>query len=301
MGLIFEKPKMEDKSWINKVLAKEKRSDALAVFGTYFLWADYFNTKVCEHKNILFTRFDSDKTSYLFPKGTKSILGVKNAMELVFEDYKNLKLPELYIAGLDISEVIKLEKVYPKKFDFITRRDKFEYIYKSSDLTNLKGKKYHSKRNHIAKFEKAYEWKYEEINIDNKKKYMDFFEKWFSENNNSKDKLSTGEYDAIVKALDNYKGLGLYGGVITVKGQIIACAIGEMINKKVFVVHFEKALAEFDGAYAVINREFSKVLGENFKYINREEDLGIEGLRKAKLSYKPAFLISRFDAKLKEE
>ena len=90
-------------------------------------------------------------------------------MELVFEDYKNLKLPELYIAGLDISEVIKLEKVYPKKFDFITRRDKFEYIYKSSDLTNLKGKKYHSKRNHIAKFEKAYEWKYEEINIDNKK------------------------------------------------------------------------------------------------------------------------------------
>ena len=300
MSLVFEKPKMEDKNLIDKILIKEKKSDALATFGTYFLWSDYFNTKVCEHKNILFTRFDSGKVSYLFPKGTKSILGVKKAMDLIFEDYNNLKLPELYISGLDISEVIKLEKVCPQKFDFINRRDKFEYIYSSSELTNLKGKKYHSKRNHIAKFEKTYDWKYEDINIDNKKKYMDFFEKWFSENNNSEDKLNTGEYNAIVKAMDNYKDLGLYGGAITVNGQIVACTMGERISNKVFVVHFEKALTDFDGAYALINREFSRVLGKSFKYINREEDLGIEGLRKAKLSYKPAFLISRFDAKLKE-
>lgn len=301
MSLVFEKPTIEDKNWINAILDKEKRSDALARFGTYFIWADYFNTKVCRNKNILFTRFDLGRTSYLFPKGTKSILGVKNAMDLVFEDYKNSDLPELYISGLDISEVIKLEKVCPKKFDFINRRDSFEYVYSSSDLTNLKGKKYHSKRNHIAKFEKNYNWEYEEINIADKKKYIDFFEKWFAENASREDKVNSGEYGAIIKALDNYKELNFYGGAVTVGGQIVACAIGEKINKKVFVVHFEKALADFDGSYALINREFSKDLFRSFKYINREEDLGIEGLRKAKLSYKPAFLISKFDAKLKEE
>ncbi|MBQ2671924.1 MAG: DUF2156 domain-containing protein [Clostridia bacterium] len=301
MSLVFEKPTIKDKDLINKILFKEKRSDALAIFGTYFLWSDYFNTKVCMHKNILFTRFDSEHTSYLFPKGTKSILGVKNAMDLIFEDYKKLKLPQLYISGLDISEVIKLEKVCPKKFDFITKRDKFEYVYSSTDLANLKGKKYHSKRNHISKFEKTYSWNYEKINISNKKKYIEFFEKWFAQNTNPENKLNSGEYEAIIKALDNYEELGLYGGAVIVDGQIVACAIGEKINKKVFVVHFEKALAEFDGAYAVINREFSKDLSGSFKYINREEDLGIEGLRKAKLSYKPSFLISRFDAILKEE
>ena len=113
--------------------------------------------------------------------------------------------------------------------------------------------------------------------------------------------MDSGEYDAIVKSLDNYKALDFHGGVITVNGEIVACAIGEKINKKVFAVHFEKALAEYDGAYALINREFSSDISSNFRYINREEDLGIEGLRKAKLSYKPAFLISKFDAKLKEE
>ena len=302
MSLIFEKPTIEDRDWINKVLNKERRSDVLARFGTYFIWSDYFNTRIAKFRNIFFVRFNSEgRECYLFPKGTKSILGAKNAMDVLLEDYKNSGLSELYISDLDISEVIKLEKVCPKMFEFTNRRDKFEYVYKSSDLKNLKGNKYHSKRNHIAKFEKNYKWNYEEIDIANKKKYIDFFEKWFAQNKEREDKVDSGEYDAIIKSLDNYKALDFHGGAITVNGEIVACAIGEKINKKVFAVHFEKALAEYDGAYALINREFSSDISSNFRYINREEDLGIEGLRKAKLSYKPAFLISKFDAKLKEE
>ena len=98
------------------------------------------------------------------------------------------------------------------------------------------------------------------------------------------------------ESFENYEKLGFEGGAILVDGKIVACTIGEKINSDNFVVHFEKAFTEFEGAYTIINQEFSKTLEDRFKFINREEDLGIEGLRKAKLSYRPFLLLEKYDA-----
>lgn len=106
MSLIFEKPTIEDRDWINKVLNKERRSDVLARFGTYFIWSDYFNTRIAKFRNIFFVRFNFEgRECYLFPKGTKSILGAKNAMDVLLEDYKNSGLSELCISGIGRAHV----------------------------------------------------------------------------------------------------------------------------------------------------------------------------------------------------
>ena len=125
---------------------------------------------------------------------------------------------------------------------------------------------------------------------------MDFFEKWFKIYSKDEEKFNKQEYLAIKKALENFQALKLSGGAIEVGGEIIACTIGEKINKNVLLVHFEKALPEFEGAYSVINNEFCKGEAENFRLINREEDMGIPGLRKSKLSYKPMFLLNKYTA-----
>ena len=163
------------------------------------------------------------------------------------------------------------------------------------ELSDLKVKKYHGKRGHITKFSKTHEWIYRPLNISEKENYIEFFKSWFSE----KQDTNPNEMKAIEKALDYYNELNLYGGAIYVGDKIAACAIGERINTETFVVHFEKALNEFANAYTVINHELCKDIQDKYKFINREEDLGIPGLRKAKLSYHPLTFAEKYSAVLK--
>ena len=140
-----------------------------------------------------------------------------------------------------------------------------------------------------------YNWNYNDINRDNLYLCKEFFYKWFLLN---KDKNVDSEKIALKKALNYYFDLELMGGYLEVDNQIAAITIGEQINSEIFDIHFEKALLEYSGSYPTINQEFAKRNLSNYKYINREEDIGIEGLRKSKLSYNPAFLLDRYNAYL---
>ena len=293
MKLNFKKIGIEDKSLFEKILSDVSSNSFSKSFGSYFLWAESFKIKMCFDNGILYVKYHNENPTYEMPKGSKTDENLKKAINSLLENHKNTeKSKEFKFIGLTKQEAEKLKKLFPDKFEITPERNDFEYIYSAKALAELKGKKYHSKRGHIAKFSKINNWKYEPLNMDKKQDYIEFFKLWFKE----KQGANPNEMKAIEKSLNYYNELELYGGAIYVDEKIAACAIGEKINSETFVVHFEKALGEFADAYTVINNELCKHIQSKYKYINREEDLGISGLRKAKLSYHPICFIEKYSA-----
>ena len=188
----------------------------------------------------------------------------------------------------------EFKELYSEQYEFIEKRDAFDYVYNRQDLAELKGKKYHSKRNHISSFNKKYKWKYESITNDNIDNILECAEKWYNENSDKFDKYMAVEKEGISTILKNMELLDAKGGAIIVDGSVVAFTLGSPINDNVFDVHIEKALSDYSEAYTVINNQFVKNELTDYQFINREDDMGLEGLRKAKLSYKPAFLIKKY-------
>ena len=156
----------------------------------------------------------------------------------------------------------------------------------------------HNKRNHVARFKDAGEWSYEPLTDNNLEECKALCRRWvFSREDKWNDDMAIElkVLDAAFKLKDE---LGLIGGVLRQKGQVVAFCMGEAINPDVFVVHFEKALPEYQGAYPMINQQFVQHACGSYKYINREDDAGDPGLRRAKLSYYPEILLKKYDAKM---
>ena len=173
-------------------------------------------------------------------------------------------------------------------------RDEADYVYEREKLATLAGKKLHGKRNHINKFKSLYEdWTYESLNDENVEDCFQMALKWRNQNGCDEDHEKNAEMCVTLNSLRLYKELGMVGGIIRVAGKIVAFCIGEPVSEDTFVVHIEKAFPDIEGAYPMINQQF--VLHEcmEYQYVNREEDTGAEGLRKAKLSYRPVFLVEK--------
>jgi hypothetical protein len=173
-------------------------------------------------------------------------------------------------------------------------RADFDYVYRTSDLIDLAGAKYHGKRNHIARFAKAHAFSYARLDDSHVVPCLDLAEAWCSFKRCKDDMDLMDEWDAVKDALAHYRRLNVRGGVILLKGKVEAFALGELLNDQTAVVHIEKANPKTPGLYAVINREFCRNEWSGVPFINREQDLGEEGLRKAKLSYHPARLVEKF-------
>lgn len=289
MNLEFRSPCLEDKYLIQKILLLDNNINSESAFGTSYIWSDAYDTKICIHNGILLQKSNG---YYFFPKGIQNEHELKNILDLLKKDSVGLK--SFNFTCLLKHEADALETIFPGKFQFTPTRNDFDYIYSTKELAELKGKKYHSKRNHISKFNKLYKWKYS--NELKKDKTLDFFKKWFESDTHEGTVSSTHEFNAISKAIHNFSELNLFSGTITVDNQIVACTIAEKINDDVLLIHFEKALPNFEGAYSIINNEFCKSKMNEFKLVNREEDMGIIGLRKSKLSYKPKFLLKKYTA-----
>jgi hypothetical protein len=190
-----------------------------------------------------------------------------------------------------------LDTIYPSKFEYIRTPDEQDYIYLTKDLVMLAGKKYHSKRNHIARFYRTYDdTRFETLDSSNASDALEVVKLWYKENNLNFATYS--EYEVIKEAIEMREEFDMQGAVLYVDQKPVAMTLGSEISDKVFDIYFEKALREYDGVYAVINNEFAKTLTK-YEYINREEDMGIEGLRKAKMSYNPYIILDRYNAVLK--
>ena len=199
-----------------------------------------------------------------------------------------------------------LESLYPGRFQFYHDRDSYDYLYRIEDLAELAGRKYQKKRNHINRFRtnhiNAQTLPLNEKTIDLAKKLVDiWFEQytaWDPEGDNHLERI------ALCRAFSHYEELGMEGLVLVEDGEPLAMAMGSPLSADTFDIHFEKAREDADGAYAVINQAFARYLREKYpylRYLNREDDLGLEGLRKAKLSYYPDHLVEKHWARLLED
>jgi hypothetical protein len=179
-------------------------------------------------------------------------------------------------------------------------RDNSDYVYKVADLAELKGRRFHKKRNLIKQCLAAYRCEYEPIVPELVSECLEFQDRWCQARECGKDPGLCNEYAAIREAFTNYQDLQVLGGAIRVDGDIKAYALGEELNPDTGVCHFEKAMPGVQGLGQLINQWFSKHALSGFKYVNREQDLGIQGLRQAKESYHPDHMVDKFTAALKE-
>ena len=199
-----------------------------------------------------------------------------------------------------------LEEKFPGQFRFHCDRDSYDYVYAIDDLADLKGRKYQKKRNHFNRFREAYpHYTLEPLGSAHIDEVKTLTDRWFA---HKLEEDPQGDYHmeraAISKALKHYEELGMEGLVLRDGADVLAYTLGSPLSPDTFDIHFEKARPEAEGAYPVINCEFARYLREKYphiQYLNREDDLGLEGLRKAKLSYYPHHLVEKCWACLLED
>ena len=182
----------------------------------------------------------------------------------------------------------------PLGLDAEEDRAQSDYVYRTESLIALSGRKYHGKRNHLNQFRSAYAYRYETLTAPLIQACMELQEEWCRLRECLDNRGLLSEEDAIQEALRHFQDLHCSGGAIVVDGRVVAFSLGEPLNPDTAVVHVEKANPEFPGSYAVINQEFCRHSWSAYTYINREQDLGEEGLRQAKLSYYPDHLVTKF-------
>jgi hypothetical protein len=176
-------------------------------------------------------------------------------------------------------------------------RNNCDYVYLSSDLINLRGKKYDGKRNRIRKFIRHHDYEYVKLRPEQLKNCSRLFEEWLKEKT-FKDWVERAQRETLREALDNFEALGLAGGAILINDKIEAFSIGEELNSDTAVIHFEIVNPKYEGLSQLINQEFIKNEWADYKFINREQDLGLPGLRMAKLSYHPHHLVNKYHVTL---
>lgn len=296
--LDFHIPTEDDKKWIDEILDGTEYFGCFCTFATLYLWKDAYRTQVARYGDALLIRGGDPEYShyYMYPVGKS--YDIREIITVLREDAANFNT-KLVIKCAEKWQCDEIKSAFPNEFSYAESRNDFDYIYSSENLINLKGKKFHAKRNHISKFMRTYpDWKYEDIDASNVIECINTAGEWLERalpeaDEDEKTELCL-ENSAIALALRNRENLGIIGGLIRVKGKVIAMTLGEPINKRVFVTHFEKADTDYDGAYAMINNQFAIHRLSSYEYINREEDMGIEGLRKAKLSYNPDILLEKY-------
>ena len=184
------------------------------------------------------------------------------------------------------------------KFAIAPTRDHFDYLYLTGNLIKLSGNRYHAKKNHLNKFRKSYNFSYAPVTPASVPDCMKVAELWCHARRCHEDLDLTDERNAVKAILENFEPLKVTGGMLLVEGRVEAFAIGEMLNPETAVIHIEKANPEIPQAFVVINQQFCEHEWAKVPFINREQDLGNEGLRQAKLSYQPERMIQKFRIKL---
>lgn len=288
----FHSPTLADKNWVQKAFNEEQTDCCEYCFGNIFMWSQIYENKICNYNGIFISLDFTDTPAFCYPVGNGD---KRSAIEALIKYSKQNGIVLMFF-GMTERNRDELNALFPNQFHFYEERDCFDYLYTSESLANLTGRKLASKRNHISYFEKTFDWKYEPINKDNIEQCLLLNDHWERLNHEKNPEEIENEHVAIKKALLNFFDLELEGGVLTIENEIVAFTFGERLNDNTFCTHVEKAYGNIRGAYQMINREFARQLKDRYEFINREEDTGSEGLRRAKLSYHPHRLVVKYSA-----
>ncbi|MDE5926073.1 MAG: phosphatidylglycerol lysyltransferase domain-containing protein [Helicobacter sp.] len=270
-------------------------------FTNLYLWhyARHISWAILNDCLIIKTQYPNQNPFIFYPIHKQNDLESKKRTILQLQEICKAKGLGFSIHSLSQADKEELESLLPNTFDFIYREDRSDYIYSAPELIELKGKKYHKKKTHLNRFTERYSFTYEALNTKNLDELITTYQSWFGKISDPASDGLRNEYVGIIESLKQFSKLDFKGGILRVEDKIIAFSFGEPLNSDTVVIHIEKANIEYQGAYQAINREFLAHEWSAYSYVNREEDLGIEGLRKAKQSYHPLFLQAKFDATLK--
>lgn len=265
-------------------------------FTNIYIWSFGREIFYCEEDGFLFVKVKySDSEPFFFlPVGEGEF---KEAVEkLIKDESENMKIVFKSVTE-DRAETLK--NLFPDKFEYIEERDRFDYVYSVKELIELSGKKFHKKKNQVNNFIKKYNWEYVRYNGKDIIELLKLQQLWCDINRCSEDLWLSNEEAGIIKAVENFEKLKFRAGAIKVDGEIAAFSFGEHVSSDTVVIHIEKGDSRFDGVYQMMNNIFLKEEFSDMTYVNREEDLGIEGLRQAKMSYNPVKLVKKISVEMK--
>ena len=285
---------IEDKQWIDPLVWAEGNSSADFNFGNIFLWDKSFHQYVGRlNDRVIVLPCYEKQPFFAWPVGTGDLAPVLAEMEA----YAKEKGFPFTLRGVTKEHLPLLPELFSDRYTAEPERALWDYIYSAEKLDTLSGKKLHGKRNHINRFEMENDWSFAPLTHDDFPECMALLDEWNADNPEDLDIGASDEYMAIRRAFDNYDALGMEGGVLRVSGKPVAFTLGEPVCAHTFVVHFEKAYADLNGAYPMVNREFVRYIRKKYPsilWINREDDMGHESLRQSKESYHPDHMVEKY-------
>lgn len=297
----FRTPQPSDKAWVDALLAQADYRGCDYNFTNLFVWSRAYGQEIAQVNGFLVTHLCGRMgCSYMYPAGSGDLAA---AIDILAREADERRQP-LRLVCLTTRQMEELDRLMPGRFAYEADRDGFDYLYDIDRLADLTGKKLHAKRNHINRFmDNNPSWVYEEITPQTLPECLKMDQEWYRRSmvrEGAAEERDLGDEGiALRTAMDHYHALGLEGGLIRVYGEVVAFTMGDRLNSDTYDVHFEKAYGELQGAYAMINREFARWVRAkhpNVRYLNREDDMGVEGLRKAKESYYPDRMVEKYAA-----
>ena len=273
---------LEDRPKFQKHYAKYPPPHSDYVFTTMISWQEYLNYYYTIYENsLLIMTKSNDNIQFRPPLGTYSHRLNKEIMKLAGKEGGHMPF-----GMISSSTKNNMLQHYPSA-EFVSHRDYYDYVYLTNDLAELAGKPYSKIRNRLNKFTRNNQYTVDTITDDNFAEVKEFLKRWCLWKDCGSDELLEHERRAILFSMAHFHELDLKGLFVTINDQIEAIAVFEQITPDAIIVHFEKGSPDCDGIYKLINWETAKLVQHQSTYINRESDMGVPGLRKAKLSYRP--------------
>ncbi len=278
----WKKIELEDLKKIKRAIGRKFQTGDLSSINLY-MWRKAKKLEYFMDDEVLLIRGVEGDTPFIYPPISDNCMRLREeVLQHIERGYIIRAVPE------EIYEILR--DIVPLKEE----RERFDYIYEVDKLISLKGRKYHKKRNHLNKFIRSYDFTYERIDESNIHEVIDFQKNWCEDKECHLDKGLSWEMDGIIELLRNYQDLDAVGGLLRVDGRVAAFTIGEEISPDTVLIHIEKGNILYDGIYQGMNKFFLENEFSSYSYVNREEDLGQENLRRAKESYHPCTLLTKY-------
>ena len=285
-----------DKEWIDRHLWCEDSPSADFNFGNMFIWDAHYRQLVCDMGERTLTKVRlHGRPAFVYPIGCGPL---RPAIEALRE-YAAMKQYPFLLRGITEKHKALLEAEFPGCFCFCEEEKYADYIYEAEKLATYSGKALHGKKNHCNRFEAEHDWAFVPLTRELFPACRAMLDEWTRDNAERLDESIVFEHEAIERAFDHYEELALEGGVLLSEGKVLGFSFGEMTSADTFNVHVEKAAADVNGAYPMVCRELTRMLmakHPELKWMNREDDMGLEAIRKSKESYKPAYLLRKYAA-----
>ena len=290
-----------DKEWIDRHVMCENSPSADFNFGNMFIWDAHYRQLVCSLGNRTLTKVRlHGEPAFVYPIGCGPLAPAIDALR----EYAACRGWPFRLRGVTEAHRALLEERWPGRFTFTEEERYADYIYEAEKLATYAGKALHGKKNHCNRFEAEHDWSFVPLTRELIPACEAMLEAWTADNAERLDASIVYEHEAIERAFTYYEALGLEGGVLFADGKLLGFSFGEMISHDTFDTFVEKAAADVNGAYPMVCRELARMLmarHKELRFINREDDMGLESLRRSKESYKPLYRLKKYTAEWNDD